>query len=85
MRKKFTTTTALPNLKIWDQVKMKRIPISFDLEITARCNLNCRHCYINLPARDSQARKKELSLDQIENITEQAVDMGALWCLVTGG
>lgn len=58
---------------------------SFDLEITARCNNNCRHCYINLPAADRKAEADELKLEEIEQIAAQAVEMGALWCLLTGG
>jgi len=85
MKKKFTTSSSLPNLKIWDRLKTKRIPLAFDFEITARCNSNCRHCYINLPAGDSKVQKNELSLDQIGNIADQAVAMGGLWCLLTGG
>lgn len=85
MKTKFATSTILPKFKLWDRVKEKRFPISFDLEITTRCNLNCRHCYINLPARDSEAKKNELSFAQIEQIADQAVAMGSLWCLITGG
>ena len=63
----------------------KRALISFDLEITARCNNNCRHCYINLPAVDKEAQKKELSLEEIKEIVNEAVSLGAVWCLITGG
>ncbi len=66
-------------------VKCKRIPLSFSLEITARCNNNCRHCYINLPAEDTQARSVELTPEEIADIADQAVEMGALTCLLTGG
>lgn len=66
-------------------VERKRIPLSFSLEITARCNNNCRHCYINLPAEDPRARSAELTLEEIADIAEQAVEMGALTCLLTGG
>jgi uncharacterized radical SAM superfamily Fe-S cluster-containing enzyme len=31
-------------------VQQGRAPISMSLEVTERCNLNCQHCYINLPA-----------------------------------
>jgi radical SAM protein with 4Fe4S-binding SPASM domain len=43
------------------------------------------HCYINQPASDLNARKMELSLDEITHIAEQAKNLGALWCLVSGG
>ena len=66
-------------------MKRKRALISFDIEVTARCNNNCRHCYINLPAADKVAREKELSLEDISEIADEAVSLGALWCLITGG
>jgi radical SAM protein with 4Fe4S-binding SPASM domain len=66
-------------------MKGKRSLISFGLEITARCNNNCRHCYINLPAGDKTAKDKELSFDKIMDIADQAVSLGAFWCLITGG
>jgi radical SAM protein with 4Fe4S-binding SPASM domain len=70
---------------LWDKLKAKRVPLSFDLEITARCNNDCRHCYINLPANDANARARELTRDEILGIADQAVQLGAMWCLVTGG
>ena len=85
MKKKFTAAIALPEFPLWNQFEEKRVPFSFDLEITARCNNNCRHCYINLPAADRVSKKKELSLEQIGRIADQAVELGALWCLITGG
>jgi radical SAM protein with 4Fe4S-binding SPASM domain len=66
-------------------MKARRAPISFDLEVTARCNNNCRHCYINLPAGDAEAGARELSPAEIERVAREAVSMGALWCLLTGG
>lgn len=70
---------------LWDKLKAKRAPLSFDLEVTARCNNDCRHCYINLPAGDADARVRELSVAEIARIADQAVQLGALWCLITGG
>lgn len=58
---------------------------SFAIEVTARCNNNCRHCYINLPARDSGALQQELSAEQILELADQAVRLGAIWCTITGG
>jgi radical SAM protein with 4Fe4S-binding SPASM domain len=59
--------------------------LSFELELTARCNNNCRHCCINLPAGDRVAKDKELSTEEIKELVEESVSMGALWCLITGG
>lgn len=58
---------------------------SFDLEVTARCNLDCRHCYIRRPALCQKTRDKELSIKEILGIGDQAVRMGAIACLITGG
>jgi radical SAM protein with 4Fe4S-binding SPASM domain len=81
----FVGRQSLPDLGIWDKLKQRRRPISFDLEITARCNNDCRHCYINLPAGDREARARELTLAEIERVAGDAVAMGAVWCLVSGG
>jgi radical SAM protein with 4Fe4S-binding SPASM domain len=81
----FFRSESLPEYALWKSVEEKRIPFSFDLEVTARCNNACRHCYINLGASDPVAKRQELSLVEIQGIVHQAVDLGALWCLVTGG
>jgi radical SAM protein with 4Fe4S-binding SPASM domain len=81
----YVSSADLHDLPLWKKMRGKRALISFDLEITARCNNNCRHCYINLPARDKEAKKKELSLEEIKEIGNEAVALGALWCLITGG
>lgn len=85
MKKKFTATTTLPEFPLWNRLGEKRIPFSFDFEITARCNHNCRHCYINLPAGDQEARSRELTLPEISAIADQAVGLGAMWVLISGG
>lgn len=81
----FAVTQEFSQLGLWDRLLGKRHPISFDIEITARCNNNCRHCYINLPVDDAEAKSRELSLAEIESIADQAVELGSLWCLISGG
>ncbi len=56
-----------------------------DMELTERCNNNCIHCYINLPADDLTAKKKELTTDEIKNILKKAVSLGCLTVRFTGG
>lgn len=81
----FVVNTPLPSFGLWDELERKNIPASFEFELTARCNNDCRHCYINLPAGDRAARARELSFDEIIALADQAVELGALWCLLTGG
>ena len=76
---------SIAGLPIWEQARKKRVLLSMVMDITARCNNDCVHCYINLPARDRHALGKELTLDEIKNITGQAVDLGVLWVLLSGG
>lgn len=85
MTSPYSTKKQLSDLSGWEKINEKRIPLDFYLEITARCNNDCRHCYINLPAGDLKEKKRELSLEEIKNIADQAVKLGALWCLITGG
>lgn len=75
----------LPDFSLWGKIADRRLPLDFYLEITARCNNNCSQCYINLPVGDLKARQVELSLDEISHIAGQAVELGAIWCLITGG
>jgi radical SAM protein with 4Fe4S-binding SPASM domain len=81
----YVASADLHDFPLWEKMQGKRALISFDLEVTARCNNNCCHCYINLPAGDKEAQKKELSLEEIKEIANEALSLGAVWCLITGG
>jgi len=85
VKKGFQSSVPFDQFSLWEKTKAKRIPFSFEMELTARCNNNCQHCCINLPVGDRKAREQELSLEEIKEIIDQAVSMGALWCLITGG
>ncbi len=56
-----------------------------DVELTERCNNNCIHCCINLPADDSQAGQRELTTRDVKDILREAADLGALSVRFTGG
>lgn len=56
-----------------------------DIELTERCNNNCLHCCINLPADDVAAQKKELSTEEIKNILKEAISLGCMTVRFTGG
>src|SRR4030066_2308464 len=65
-----------------------------ELQITNKCNLRCRHCYINPPTPPfrkggmggfSDNNFKELSVKQIRKILEEFEQMQGLRVLITGG
>ncbi len=62
----------------------KRLPICGQFELTPRCNLDCKMCYIH--NQDSNACKnRELSTQQWKDIFDQAYDNGLLFATLTGG
>ncbi|MDT8390370.1 MAG: radical SAM protein [Lentisphaeria bacterium] len=77
--------TTLTDYMLERKIGAGRVPLSFDFELTARCNNDCGHCYINVPAEDARYQEEELSLQEIERIADEAVAMGTLWCLLSGG
>lgn len=77
--------TTVPNYINQKPRVHKRSALAFEIEITNRCNNNCRHCYINLPPNDREEKKREMTLETISRIADQAVELGSLWCLLTGG
>ena len=62
-----------------------RVPVSMSFELTERCNLNCQHCYINLPVNHQAARQRELSTDECKRLFDEMAAAGTLWLLLTGG
>ena len=85
MSQEFVSSLKFPDFHLWEKIKEKRIPLTFNLELTARCNNDCRHCYINLPASDQEAKARELSPQEILSIAREAVSMGTMGCTLTGG
>ena len=62
-----------------------RYPLAGSIELTDRCNMGCKHCYINQAAGDSMIRKRELSTSQIKDIFDQIAEAGCMQLLMTGG
>ena len=85
MSEDFTRHESLKGAPFLDRLRVRGTPMGFELEVTARCNNDCRHCFINLPAADAPARSRELSVTELVRIAGEAADLGCLWCLVSGG
>lgn len=66
-------------------VVRERIPFNVTIEVTRRCPLTCSHCYNNLPMDDSDARRGEMSREEIERLLDELADAGCLFLLFTGG
>jgi radical SAM protein with 4Fe4S-binding SPASM domain len=65
--------------------KAKLILSRLDIELTERCNNNCIHCCINLPFDDADAKKRELSTEELKKILKEAISLGCLSVRFTGG
>ena len=58
---------------------------SLDIELTERCNNDCIHCCINLPANDHKAQAREMTTGQVKSILTEAAALGCLQVRFTGG
>ncbi len=85
MKDRYVSSLPLSEFDLWSKVGQSRVLSNITYELTPRCNLDCKHCYINLPANDSRVRSNELSLEEITKIANDAIDLGTLWWLLSGG
>ncbi|MBR4308039.1 MAG: radical SAM protein [Oscillospiraceae bacterium] len=75
-----TTMDALLN-----RAAARNLPAAGTMELTARCNLSCKMCYIHNLSCDKHLVKEELSTEQWICIMDQLQDAGTLPLLITGG
>jgi MoaA/NifB/PqqE/SkfB family radical SAM enzyme len=61
-----------------------RLPLEGDIDLTYRCNCNCRHCWVRLPPKDP-SMGKELSFDEIGRIADESRAMGCRTWSISGG
>lgn len=76
---------SISDLPLWEEAEKNHVLLSVALDLTERCNNDCRHCYINRPETDAGAKARELGLDEIKTLMDQAVELGALWVVLSGG
>lgn len=60
-------------------------PLSGLFELTSRCNLRCRMCYIAQPSDAEDVRRRELSTQQWLRLAREATNAGMLFLCLTGG
>lgn len=64
---------------------LEGIPFKCVFELTARCNFNCKMCYIHMNDAQIKARGRELTNEEWLRIAEEARDAGTLYLNLTGG
>jgi len=79
----YSSTAPFSSFGLWKKMDTRDSHQSMWIEVTSRCNNDCRHCYINLP--DEVSEREELSLEEIKKFADEAASLGCMWCLLTGG
>lgn len=64
--------------------EIPRLPLEGNLDLTYRCNNNCRHCWLRIPAR-AKEKKDELSFEDIKQLADEARKMGCQKWNISGG
>lgn len=61
-----------------------RVLLAVDIDLTYRCNHNCKHCWLWL-APDAEETQQELTFDEIRSIADQARTLGTREWTISGG
>ena len=61
-----------------------RLPLEGNIDLTYRCNNDCRHCWLSLPV-NAPEKKEELTFDEIRRIVDEARAMGCRRWNISGG
>jgi MoaA/NifB/PqqE/SkfB family radical SAM enzyme len=61
-----------------------RLPLEGNIDLTYRCNNNCRHCWLSLSV-NAPEQKNELTFDEIRRIVDEARAMGCQKWSISGG
>ena len=64
---------------------LNKAPISGIFELTPRCNLRCRMCYIRMTPEEMAMRGEERTANEWIDLAEQLRDAGVVFLLLTGG
>lgn len=71
--------------KLFSGADKERVPLSGAFELTSRCPLDCKMCYVHKKENDCEAIKREKSTQWWLNLAEEAKNAGMLMLLLTGG
>ncbi|MCX8128932.1 MAG: radical SAM protein [Clostridia bacterium] len=80
-----STSWSQLNDKIMEQAAKKKVPVVGQFELTPRCNLQCKMCYICRRENDYEILAEEISAHAWIQLAAGARDAGMLYLLLTGG
>jgi MoaA/NifB/PqqE/SkfB family radical SAM enzyme len=63
---------------------LPRLPLKGNIDLTYRCDFNCRHCWLRIPP-GAPERREELSLQEIKAIADESRAMGCREWVISGG
>jgi radical SAM protein with 4Fe4S-binding SPASM domain len=75
-------TSAYSKLEI--NPSIPRLPLQGGIDLTYRCNNNCRHCWLRIPSGDPKGQT-ELRTDEIKALVDEAREMGCRRWSISGG
>lgn len=81
MRSNYEIYTAMLHRK----AAARGIPLSGSFELTSRCNLDCRMCYIHKRENDAKVIRNEKTARQWIDLAKECQQAGMLMLLLTGG
>lgn len=74
--------------EIWAEIRKRAakqgIPIHGHFELTPKCNLDCKMCYVHLQ-KEQMNGIKEVSLEEWKKIMDQAIEDGMIFASLSGG
>lgn len=70
---------------LYQKAARNHIPVSGTFELTPRCNMNCRMCYIRMSEEEMRARGREYTADEWIQMGKICAQHGMLFLLLTGG
>lgn len=70
---------------LWDKAGQKRVPLSGAFELLPTCNLSCKMCYVRKTQKEVEEAGGLLPADFFMNVVDEAMKLGMLFPLLTGG
>ncbi len=70
---------------LYDKATASGTPLGGTFELTPRCNMNCKMCYIRMTPDEMKKRGRERTVDEWLDMASQAKKEGMVFLLLTGG